>query len=159
MTPDLKRELLRHLLATLVYRGRVAISDAPENFAAFKVGETLRTPDEILAHIGDLLEGTLRLMKGEFVRLNSSPLLWNEEVARFFSAAKEFDSYLASDAPLGQPIEKITQGPISDALTHVGQIVMLRRAAGAPVRAEGYFDAEIVPGEIEKEFSRTKNDD
>ena len=159
MTPDLKRELLRHLIATLVYRAGVAISDAPENFAAFKIGETLRTPGEILTHIGDLLEGSLRLMKGEFVHLNSAPLLWNEEVARFFTAAKEFDSYLASDALLGQSIEKIMQGPISDALTHVGQIVMLRRAAGAPVRAEGYFTAEIVAGEIKKEFSRTNNDD
>ncbi len=158
MTPDLKRELLRHLIATLVYRAGVAISDAPENFAAFKIGETLRTPGEILTHIGDLLEGSLRLMKGEFVHLNSAPLLWNEEVARFFTAAKEFDSYLASDALLGQSIEKIMQGPISDALTHVGQIVMLRRAAGAPVRAEGYFNAEIVAGKIGKEFSKTNND-
>jgi len=158
MTPDLKRELLRHLIATLVYRAGVAISDAPENFAAFKIGETLRTPGEILAHIGDLLEGSLRLMKGEFVHLNSAPLLWNEEVARFFTAAKEFDSYLASDALLGQSIEKIMQVPISDALTHVGQIVMLRRAAGAPVRAEGYFNAEIVAGKIGKEFSKTNND-
>ena len=159
MTPNLKRELLRHLLATLVYRGRVAISDAPENFAAFKIGETVRNPGAILAHIGDLLEGSLYLMKGEFIHLNSAPLPWNEEVARFFTAAEEFDSYLASDAPLGQPIEKIMQGPISDALTHVGQIVMLRRAAGAPIRVEGYFTAEIVAGEIGKEFTKTNNAD
>ncbi len=159
MTLDLKRELLRHLTATLAYRGRVAISDAPENFAAFKIGEAIRTPGEILAHIGDLLEGSLFLMKGEFVYLSSAPLPWNEEVTRFFTAAKEFDSYLASNAPLNQPIEKIMQGPISDALTHVGQIIMLRRAAGVPVRIESYFTAEIVPGEIEKEFSRTNNDD
>ena len=159
MTLDLKRELLRHLIATVAYRARIAISDAPENFAAFKIGEAIRTPGEILAHIGDLLQGSLYLMKGEFVRLNSAPLRWNEEVERFFTAAKEFDSYLASDAPLSQPIEKIIQGPISDALTHVGQIVMLRRAAGAPVRVESYFTAEIVPGEFEKEFLRTNNDD
>jgi len=158
MTLDLKRELLRHLVATIAYRARIAVSDAPENFAAFKIGEAIRTPGEILEHIGDLLQGSLYLMKGEFVRLNSAPLPWNEEVIRFFNAAKEFDSYLASDVPLGQPIEKIIQGPIADALTHVGQIVMLRRAAGVPIRAEGYFTAEIVPGEIEKEFSRTNND-
>lgn len=158
MTLDLKRELLRHLVATLAYRGHVAILDAPESFAAFKVGEAIRTPGEILAHIGDLLEGSLYLMKGEFVHLDSAPLPWNEEIHRFFTAAKEFDSYLASDAPLNQPIEKIMQGPVSDALTHVGQIVMLRRAAGAPVRSEGYFAAEIVPGEIGKEFAGTGND-
>ena len=152
MELDLKRELLRHLIATLAYRTKVAISDAPENFAAFKIGESIRTPGEILAHLGDLLEGSLFLMKGEFVHLNSAPLPWNEEVNRFFTRAKEFDSYLASDAPLLSPIEKIIQAPVADALTHVGQIVMLRRAAGAPVRAEGYFTAEIVAGEIEREF-------
>jgi hypothetical protein len=146
MALDLKRELFRHLLATLVYRGEVAISDAPENFAAFKIGEAIRTPSEILAHIGDLLEGSLYLMKGEFVHLNSAPLLWSEEVTRSFTAAKAFDSYLASDAPLAQPIEKIMQGPIADALTHVGQIIMLRCAAGVPVSVEGYFAAEIVAG-------------
>ena len=159
MTLDLKRELFRHLLATLVYRANVSVSDAPENFAAFKVGEAIRTPGEILAHIGDLLEGSLYLMKGEFVHLNSAPLPWNDEVTRFFAFAREFDSYLASDAPLKQPIEKVMQGPISDALTHVGQIIMLRRAAGVPVRVEGYFTAEIVAGELEKEFFRTNNPD
>lgn len=152
MSFDLKRELLRHLAATLAFRTRIAVSDAPENFADFKIAETIRTPAEILAHIGDLLEGSLYLMKGEFVYLNSAPLLWEAEVKRFFSAAKEFDSFLASDAPLGQTIEKIMQGPIADALTHAGQIVMLRRAAGSPVKVESYFTAEIVPGKIYKDF-------
>jgi hypothetical protein len=148
MTFDLKRELLRHLVATLTFRARIAILDAPPNFAAFKVDETIRTPAEILAHLGDLLEGSLFLMQGELIYLNSAPLAWDEEVKRFFSAAKEFDAYLASDAILNQPIEKITQGPIADALTHVGQIVMLRRAAGSPIRAESYFTAEIIPDNI-----------
>lgn len=148
MTFDLKRELLRHLVAALTFRARIAVSDAPENFAAFKIDETVRTPAEILAHLGDLLQGSLYLMKGELVYLNSRPLAWKEESARFFSAAAELDSYLASDAPLNQAVEKITQGPIADALTHVGQIVMLRRAAGSPVRVESYFTVEIVPAEI-----------
>ena len=120
-TLDLKRELLRHLIVTVAYRARIAVSDAPENFAAFKIDEAIRAPGEILAHIGDLLQGSLYLMKGEFVYLNSAPLPWNEEVTRFFTAAKEFDSYLASDAPL-QPIEKITQVRFPDALTHIGQM-------------------------------------
>jgi hypothetical protein len=149
MTFDLKRELLRHLVAALTFRAKIAVSDAPPNFAAFKVDESIRTPAEILAQLGDLLQGSLFLMQGELIYLNSAPLpAWDEEVKRFFSAAKEFDSFLASDAPLNQPIEKITQGPIADALTHVGQIVMLRRAAGSPVRAESYFTAEIIPDNI-----------
>lgn len=152
MRLDLKRELLRHLVAALTFRARIAISDAPESFAAFRIEETVRTPAEILAHLGDLLEGSLYLMKGELVYLNSPPLAWKEESRRFFAAAKDFDAFLASDAHPQQPVEKIVQGPIADALTHVGQIVMLRRAAGAPVREESYFTAEIAAAEIHKEF-------
>lgn len=155
LTVDLKRELLRHLLATLAFRGGIAISDAPENFAEFRAGETTRTAGEILAHIGDLIQGSLYLMKGEFVYLQSPPQSWAEDVKRFFAAIEGFDLYLASDAPLAQPIEKILQGPIADALTHVGQIVMLRRLAGKPIRAEGYFTVEIKAGEVsEKYFSK-----
>ena len=140
---DPKREVLRHMVATVVYRGRVAVAEAPESFATFRAHETTRTPAEILAHIGDLLEGSLHLVKGEMVYLTSEPLAWNDGVKRFLSAAKEFDSYLASAAPLACPVEKLVQGPIGDALTHVGQIVMLRRMAGTPIRSEGYFAAEI----------------
>lgn len=146
MSMDAKREVLRHVVATVVYRGRIAVSDAPEEFAAFRIMEGTRAAVEILAHIGDLLEGSLHLVKGELVYLTSTPLSWGEEVSRFFSAAKRLDSYLASDAPLACAVEKLLQGPVGDALTHVGQIVLLRRAAGSPVRAESYFEAEIAPG-------------
>jgi len=105
-----------------------------------------------LAHIGDLLEGSHHLVKGEFVYLASSPLPWEEGIARVFSAVKGFDAYLASDAPLACPVEKLIQGPIGDALTHVGQIVMMRRMAGKPVCVESYFTAEIVAGEITEEL-------
>ena len=154
-TLDLKRELLRHIVATLAFRGGIAITDAPENFAGFRAGETTRSAGEILAHIGDLIQGSFYLMKGEFVYLQSPPRLWSEDVKRFFAAIEEFDLFLASDAPLAQPIEKILQGPIADALTHVGQIVMLRRLAGKPIHAESYFTVEIKAGEVsEKYFSK-----
>lgn len=148
MISDPTRDLLRHLVATIVFRGNVAVRDAPDDFAGFRVEGTVRTPGEILAHIGDLLQGSAYLLKGEMIQLNSLPLPWNEEVDRFFSAARELDSFLASDAPVRIPIAKLTQGPIADALTHIGQIIILRRAAGAPVRTEGYFEAEIIPGEF-----------
>ena len=151
---DEKRGVLRHVVATVAYRGGVAVSDAPEGFDAFRINEETRAPGEILAHIGDLLEGSLYLAKGEMVYLTSPPLPWGEEVSRFFSAAKRLDSYLASDAPLAWPVEKLIQGPIGDALTHVGQIVMLRRVAGSPVRGESYFTAEIIPGMIGEESFR-----
>src|SRR6185369_9406019 len=98
MRLDSKREALRHLLATLAYRGAVAIADAPENFAEFRVHEETRTPGELLAHMGDLLEGSLHLSKGELVYLTATPLPWNEEVARFSSAVKQLDAYLASES-------------------------------------------------------------
>lgn len=151
MPLDVKREVLRHMVATVAYRGGIAVSDAPEDFAVFRVAEGIRSPGEILAHIGDLLEGSLYLVKGELVYLTSSPLPWGMEVSRFFSAVKGLDLYLASDAPLACPVEKLMQGPIGDALTHIGQIVMLRRMAGKPVRIESYFTAEIVAGGVTEE--------
>ena len=148
---DIKRELLRHMVATVAYRGGLAITDAPPEFATFRAHETTRTPGEILAHIGDLLEGSFHLLKGEMVFLTSEPLPWNEEVARFFAAVRQLDSYLAAKTPLASPVEKLIQGPVGDALTHVGQIVMLRRMAGKPVRVGAYFTAQIVAGEITEE--------
>ena len=149
---DAKRELLRHVVATLAYRGGVAVLDSPEGFAALRVAEATRTPGEILAHVGDLLEGSLSLVRGELVYLNSTPLPWGEEVSRFFSAAKRLDEYLESGGPLACPVEKILQGPVADALTHVGQLVLLRRLAGAPVRAASYFTADIVAGEVDEDY-------
>jgi hypothetical protein len=152
MTSDLKRELLRHLVATLAYRGGIAISDVPENFSDFRIRDGARSAGELLAHIGDLIEGSSCLMKGEFVYLQSNPQSWAEDVNRFFTAAREFDAYLASDDSLAQSIERIVQGPIADALTHVGQIVMLRRIAGKPIREESYFTAEIAAGEVVENY-------
>lgn len=142
------------MVATVAYRGGVAITDAPEGFGAFRIDEGMRAPGELLAHIGDLLEGSLYLLKGEMVYLTSSPLPWGDEVSRFFSTAKRLDSYLASDAPLACPVERLIQGPVGDALTHVGQIVMMRRLAGSPVRAESYFTADIVPGMVGEDSFR-----
>jgi hypothetical protein len=148
----LKREVLRHMVATVSYRGGIAIRDAPESFATFRAHETTRTPEEILAHIGDLLEGSLHLLQGEMIFLTSSPLPWKDEISRFFSAVKALDSYLATEAPLACPVEKLVQGPIGDALTHVGQIVMLRRMAGSPIHPAPYFTAEIVAGNVDETF-------
>jgi hypothetical protein len=154
LSADGKLEALRHLVATVAYRGGIAVLDAPEGFAAFRVSDGTRTPAELLAHVGDLLEGSLHLLKGELIYLTSSPLPWVEEVSRFFSAARELDSYLESVAPPACPVEKLIQGPVGDALTHVGQLVMLRRLAGSPVRAESYFTAEIIPGRVSEQSLR-----
>jgi hypothetical protein len=143
-----KRELLRHTVATLAYRGGKAISNAPSDFKDFRVSSDARTPGQILAHIGDLLDWALSIAAGKQTWHNSTPLPWHEESARFFAALAAFDAYLASDQPLGSPVEKLFQGPIADALTHVGQIAMLRRIAGGPIKGENYYRAEIESGRV-----------
>jgi hypothetical protein len=148
-----KREVLRHTLATLAYRCGKAVLNAPAGFDQFRAADKTRTPGEILAHIGDLLDWALCLAKGEYVWRDSTPLPWEQEVARFFFAVQEFDTCLASEAPLGSTVERLFQGPIADALTHVGQIAMLRRIAGSPIKGENYFKAEIVAGQTGPEQS------
>src|SRR5215212_6717403 len=145
-TPDGKREMLRHTVATLAYRGGKAVRGAPEGFEGFRAGEGTRAAGEILAHVGDLLDWALSMARGEQRWSDSKPLAWDVEVARFFRGLEEFDAYLASDAPLAVAAEGLFQGPVADALTHVGQLTLLRRMAGAPVRGENYFVAEIVAG-------------
>ena len=145
---DSKREMLRHAVATLAYRGGKSLRGAPEGFAGFRVAEKTRTPGQILAHVGDLMDWALGLAKGKHEWHDSAPLPWEEEVQRFFDSLAAFDAYLGSSLPLGSPAEKIFQGPVADALTHIGQISMLRRLAGAPVRGESYLRAEIVTGRV-----------
>jgi hypothetical protein len=142
------RALLRHTLATLAYRGGKAVRNAPASFADYRCGESSRTPAQILAHIGDLLDWGLSIVQGDQRWNNSSPLPWEKESDRFFAALKKFDDYLASDAPLHAPAEKLFQGPVADALTHVGQIAMLRRMAGLPIKGENYFVADITAGQV-----------
>lgn len=143
---DTNREFLRHTVATLAYRGAKAVHNAPASFASMQIGDTTRRPEQILAHIGDLLDWALSLAKGMHVWHDSAPQPWEKEVARFFRSLQELDAYLASDAQIKSPPEKLFQGPIADALTHVGQLALLRRLAGSPVRGENYFKADIVAG-------------
>ena len=145
---DAKRELLRHTVATVAYRGAKAVRGAPPTFATFRAGDTTRTPAAILAHIGDLFDWALSIARGAQAWNNSTPLAWDEEVARFFSTVRVFDDYLASDAPLACAPEALFQGPVADALNHVGQLTMLRRLAGAPIKGENYYRADVVCGRV-----------
>ena len=142
------REWLRHTVATLAYRGGKAVRGAPAKFSDVRVKDGSRTAGQILAHVGDLLDWALSIAKGAEVWRDSTPQAWDADVARFFDRLQTFDAYLASNAPLGRPPEQLFQGPIADALTHVGQIAMLRRVAGSPVRGENYLKADIVVGRV-----------
>ena len=142
------RAFLRHILATIAYRGAKAIRNARPSFADYRPAETSRTPAKILAHIGDLYDWALSQAKGAEAWTDSEPLAWSREVERLFATLQRFDDYLASDAPLAATPEKIFQGAIADSLAHVGQLAMLRRLAGANMKSENYSRAEIVTGRV-----------
>jgi hypothetical protein len=145
---DEKRALLRHTVATVAYRGGKAVRGAPASFAGYSPDGSPRTAARILAHIGDLFDWALSQAKGAEAWTDSTPLEWDREVERFFGTLQTFDDFLAADAPLAVPAERLFQGAIADALTHVGQLAMLRRLAGAKIRGENYSRAEIVAGRV-----------
>jgi len=142
------RELLRHAVAVVAYRGAKALRGAPPEFATFKAGPTSREPIRILAHVNDLYDWALWMAKGQWTWNDSTPGTWDHEVARFHAALAAFDAYLEGDAALGYSAEKLVAGPVADSLTHVGQLNMLRRLAGSPVKGESYARAEIVTGRV-----------
>jgi hypothetical protein len=155
---DPSRRFLRHCVATLAYRGGKALRGVPVDFAEFRISGATLSSGEILAHLGDLLDWALSIAKGKQEWRDSKPLPWNEGVERFFTALQAFDVHLASGAPLNAPPEKLFQGPIADALTHIGQIATRRRLAGAPVRGENYFLADIVAGRAGPEQSAPRKE-
>ena len=155
---DDKRALLRHTLATVAYRGGKAVRGAPASFATFASGEPPKTPAQILAHIGDLYDWALSIAQGEQKWNNSAPLAWDDEIARFFSTVKRLDEYLASDAPIDSTPERLFQGAIADSLTHVGQLALLRRLAGSPIKGENYYQADIASGRVGPEQSAPRRE-
>lgn len=142
------RELLRHTIATLAYRAAKAVRNAPADFSSFRIGDSSRTPGQILAHMCDLLDWANWLALGEHRWSDSMPGEWEADVDRFFAGLARFDGYIASGAPLGRSAGLLFQGPVADALTHTGQLTMLRRLAGNPVRGESYLRAEITVGRV-----------
>jgi hypothetical protein len=162
MTHDIKSDhaMLRHAVATMVYRGAKTLRDAPTDFAVFRIKQESRTPVEIVAHMGDLFDWAISMAKGQEIWRSSPPLEWDREVARFYVSVKEFDMYLASSPTVACPLERLFQGPIADAISHVGQLAMLRHLFGSPIKGENYFKADIGIGQVgpnqpapRKEFS------
>jgi hypothetical protein len=150
--------MLRHTVATLAYRGGKALRDAPAGFASFRAGPGSRAAGEILAHVCDLFDWALLLADGRQAWSDSALASWEEGTARFFEGLRRLDERLASKAPLACTPEALFQGPVADALTHVGQIALLRRMAGAPLRGENYFKAEIVAGRVGPEQSEPRRE-
>ena len=149
---DSSRPVLRHLVATLTYRAAKVLRDAPPGFGGTAFGSSTRKPVLIVAHLADLMGWAVRMARGEYSWKAEGGDDWNTEVKRFFNGLATLDELLASDASLRgeveKPVEKLIQGPLADALTHVGQIAYVRRLGGAPVRGENYFKAEIAAGRV-----------
>ena len=142
------RIMLRHLVATLAYRAAKVLRDAPANFGSFQVRPERRRPVQIVAHMGDLMAWAVSLAHGQYVWKAEGSEDWNTEVGRFFDGLAALDGALqAGSLPEGAE-EKLIQGPLADALTHVGQLALLRGLSGGPVRPESYARAEIVAGRV-----------
>ena len=137
---------IRHAVATLAYRAAKVLRRAPADFSSFRPADGSRSAGEILAHMCDLLDWALSQARGAERWRNSKPRSWSEDTERFFGALAALDAHLGSAEKLGAAPERIFQGAIADALTHTGQIAMLRRLAGAKVRGENYYLAKIEVG-------------
>jgi hypothetical protein len=146
MTPqsDGTITMLRHTVATLAYRAGKALRGAPPEFARYGSW----TPGQILAHMCDLFDWALIMADGKHVWHDSTPGDWDADIARFFAALEAFDRRLASGVPLAADPKRLLQGPVADALTHAGQLAMLRRLAGCPMMGENYFVANIETGRV-----------
>lgn len=155
---DDTRALLRHTVATVAYRGGKAVRDAPASFANYTPDGSPRTAVKILAHIGDLYDWALSQATGAEAWKDSTPLPWDQEVERFHGVLARFDARLASDMPLATTPERLFQGAIADSLTHIGQLTMLRRLAGAKMKSENYSKAEIITGRVGAEQSAPKRE-
>jgi hypothetical protein len=139
--------LLRHTVATLAYRLEKVVRDVPPGFDQLSVGADVRTPLSILAHVGDLIEWAESLARGAYTWSPVPATTWTDTRERVFAALARLDARLA-EGPPGKPAGQMFQGPIADALTHVGQLALLRRMAGAPVRGESYARAKIEIGRV-----------
>jgi hypothetical protein len=150
-------DLLRHTLATVAYRGGKVVRGVPPDFSGFRSGDSTRTPIQILAHIGDVLDWACHLARGEQTWHDSTPQSWEHETHRFFDALQRLDRQLSNEE-LNCDAGRLFSGPIADVLTHIGQLAILRRMAGVPIRGENYFIADIETGRVGPEQSEPKRE-
>ena len=148
MDTETTRTVLRHLAATLAYRAAKALRDVPPDFAARPFGAATRQPVRIVAHLADLMAWGVTLAREDYQWTAAGSSHWDVEVRRFFDGLAALDRELETRELSAAAMEKLIQGPLADALTHVGQLAMLRGMAGAPIRPESYARAEIVRGRV-----------
>lgn len=157
---DDKRELLKHFLAALAYRTQKALRDAPAGFGDFRPQAGVRSPIELVRHMTSVLGYACTFFTGGRYRPEPLPTL-DAEIARLHQIIESLAGHLASAAPFvdGVTTERLLQGPLSDAMTHVGQLAMLRRLAGAPVPPENFFAADIDPQRLGRDQAKPAQPD
>jgi len=143
-----KRMMLRHFLAATAYRTQKALRDAPPSFGAFEAGHDVRTPADLIRHMSSVLGYARTFFEGGSYR--AEPLVdLDAEVARFHVLLEALSQHLASGTPLqGITEEQLLQGPLSDVMTHAGQLAVLRRLAGSPVAPENFVYASVDPANL-----------
>jgi hypothetical protein len=143
---DDKLELLRHFLAALAYRTQKALRDAPADFGSFRGEIGVRTPAELVCHMTSVLGYARTFFVGGRYRPDPLPSM-KEEIERFHDMVQDLARHLEVGTPFlqGMSPERLLQGPFSDAMTHAGQLALLRRLAGAPVPPENFIAAQIDP--------------
>jgi hypothetical protein len=146
--PKTELDMFRHTLATLAYRAAKVLRTAPESFADYLPAEGSNTPLRILGHMGDLVDWAYTMISGTPKWKSSTPTDWQSESRRFFDSLKKFDDALSSGIPINFQLGRMFAGPVADALTHTGQLAMLRRLHGSPMKGENYSRADIQIGRI-----------
>jgi hypothetical protein len=147
-TSDARTHTLRHLVATIAFRATVALRGFPGEAVSTPVADGVRTPLELLAHLADLMHWSALLVRGEGLPRRAVDASWEAAEARFYEGLAALDAALVAGIAPDADVDPLIQGPFADALTHVGQLLLMRRLAGAPAPAQGYPRAEVVVGVV-----------
>ena len=141
-----KRSLLVHFLAALAYRTQKALRGAPPEFAEFRAMKDVRTPAELVRHMTSVLGYSRTFFIGGQYWPEPLPT-FDEEIQRFHAMLGLLAKHIGNGDQLQAGIteERLLQGPFSDAMTHAGQLAMLRRMAGNPVPPENFVVANVNP--------------
>jgi len=143
----MKNELLRHTISTIKYRFEKSVIDSTEIFGEFNLGKGSRNPIEIINHIYHVLYSTRIFLEEErFYTERPEKLTLTEEIERFNHELITTDKALDMIELSVTYSKKLLQGPLSDILTHIGQISMMQRLNGRPIKAEDFFAASIETG-------------
>ena len=142
------REFLRHTVATLAYRSGKVLRDVPADFASLRPSASTRRPLDVLAHMGDLMQWATRMARGEDSWTPLPATDWESALERYFQGLRDLDASLAREPLERAQAERIFQGPVADALTHVGQLALMRGMCGLQVRPESYARADIRAGRV-----------